>query len=133
MNSKQLTILIIAFVLFLMSLLTPPWLYKDTKTHEQRAGGYHLFTNEAQVKSDAEIREIFLIDKYDLPRQFTVQKHRSRLYCQLMAILFLSIGGFLFTIEGRKPLIILISVCIMSIGLIFVSVVLVLSWTIRYA
>jgi len=133
MQPKQLAVLIVAVVIFLIALLTPPWLYEDVRNQEQRSAGYHLFGRKAEIKSDAEMNEIFLLSKTEMLHSYIVRKDSKRLYCELTAILFLTIGIALFVDERKNPLVILLSIAVISIDLVFVSLVMILSWTIRYA
>lgn len=125
MNSKQFTVLIFAIVLFLMTLLTPSWLYEDTKYHERRSAGYHLFTKEAKVKSDDEMREIFSFSKNETLNSYDVRKNTTRLYCEWIAILLLAVGGILITGNRITPLIFLPAVFLIIIGCVCAFVVLI--------
>src|SRR5687767_11827743 len=103
-NSKQASVLVIAVVLFSMSLLFPPWLYEDGYDSAKRSAGYHFYYSRAEVKSDAEMRKIFLITESDGPHSFSAQKDKLRLYSQILAILFSAIGLLLFFNNKRNSL-----------------------------
>lgn len=127
MNSKQSTVLIFATVLFLMSVLTQPWLYEDTKYHARRSAGYHLFTGEPKVKSDAEMQEIFSYSKNETLNAYNVRKNTVRLHCEWIAILLLAVGGILITRDRITPLIFLPAIFLISLGCVCAFVVLISS------
>ena len=128
MNFNHFTILMIAAVLFLMSLLTPPWVYEDHWNSGERSAGHHLFNHPPEVKSYDEMREIFSIPEGEPQHGFSVKKDILRLFNEWLAIFFLTIGSLFFAVNRRTALKILIGSFFITIGLFFTAIDFIFSW-----
>lgn len=102
MNPKQLTVLIVAVVLFLVSELFPPWLYEDSWNSAEKSAGYHfIFGPAPEIKPYSEMKRIFSIPDEDPQHGFNTRKDFARLFGQRLSLLFITLGLFLM-LDARK-------------------------------
>ncbi len=123
MNFNQATILIVAAIFFLMTISSPPYQYEDHHNSAERSAGHHLFTKPAEVKSDAEMRQIFLIPESEPPHYFTARKDKLRLFCEWLAILFSVVGGLFLAANRRTSIKLILGVFFITVGLCFSAIV----------
>jgi hypothetical protein len=132
MNSKQLSVLIAAVVLFSLSELFPPWLYEDGWTSAQRSAGYHSHYSPPEIKSELEMRKLFLLPDSERPHYFSVQRDLARLHGQRIAIPFLAIGFLLVFSSRRSRLKVTFGIASLIVGCAFIALVCNMVWSVWY-
>jgi hypothetical protein len=101
MNRKQLSLLVMAALFFILSELFPAWVYEDENTSVRRSAGYHWRFSPPKVKSPSEMRKIFGLKETDPTRFMWVHRDGIREWGQRGAILFLAIGAVLISFNRR--------------------------------
>lgn len=124
MKSNQCIILIAATIIFLMTILSPPYAYEDVVNSNERSAGHHLFNRPPKVKSYEEMKEIFSIPDSEPQHGFSVKIDVLRVIIEWFAILFLMIGGLFLTANKKSALktafgILFISVGAFPLGILF--------------
>jgi hypothetical protein len=132
LNTKQLSVLIIAVILFSLSELFPPWLYENGWDSAKRSAGYHYYYSPPESKSSEEMKKLFRLPENESLPFFSTQKDFLRLYSQRLSLLFLT-TGLLLTLSCirsfPKTLFGCLSICV---GIVSLLLVLKLSWSVHY-
>ncbi len=130
LNTKQLAVLLAAVLLFSLSELSPPWLYEDGWTSAKRSAGYHFLYSPPAVKSDAEMRRMFLLPENEPPHYFSVQRDLARLHGQRIAIPLLTIGLLLVLSDRRSYVKVVFGSASLCVGFTFIALVCYMAWSV---
>ncbi|MDQ3012628.1 MAG: hypothetical protein M3X11_18195 [Acidobacteriota bacterium] len=103
LNKRQKQILLFGIALIALSELFPPWVYFNRMTSGKRSAGYHFFKNKPEVKSRAEMLEMFpdSEERYDLMQAIEVQRDSIQI---LLQRLFLSLFTLVLIILFKNNL-----------------------------
>src|ERR1051325_6107079 len=94
MNTRQKVILLSGIALLALSVLYPPWFYKNHTTSAERSAGFHLFNSPPSVEP-YKMREIFSIPPDDSDPIITAQIDKFRLLVQSVLLASIMVGSIL--------------------------------------
>src|SRR5262249_21895880 len=121
MNTKQRGALILGIVLFILSELSPPWLYLDPRFSAKRSAGYHYRFSPPPVKWPDEIRQLYPFPEENPAQYVRVRIDYLLLYIQRIIITSLMIGLLLVWRERRPKLIFAAGVLFLCVWLAFIA------------
>ena len=105
MNLAQRVVLIAGFVIILVMVLFPPWLFifkHPALPQSERPAGYHLIFNQGSPEDQQELMRLFAVRSPQMAQlqYFSVRIDNTRLSVQLIGTLLLI--AILFFILGNK-------------------------------
>ena len=119
MNTKQLTVLLVAALVLALSEIFPPWLYVNRWTSGLHYAGYHYVHSPPATSDVYKMRKIFKVADNEPDSYFTVQKDRFLIYDQYAMLMFLTFGLLLALATRRTTLRIVFRVIFFALGLCF--------------